>query len=150
MAQDPYYCYSIPSAFVEERKICIKDSSDSNAKKILERMSLGEREKLLTQNDSQLQAPELPFVPPTLPSNASNASPTIEIPIEANVSFTDNSTYTEAVQKGEINQCEEIVDKTVHDSCIAQIATKTRNVDICNLLSLQADRELCRMYAQAQ
>jgi hypothetical protein len=54
-----------------------------------------------------------------------------------------------AVQTGERNLCEGVNDSAVLDSCINQIATKTKNPKICSLLTNANDTQLCNLYSQA-
>ncbi|VVC01178.1 Uncharacterised protein [uncultured archaeon] len=142
--QNPYYCYEISSAMADARKTCLADASDYAKKKALERMTPAERDMLLVPNATS-PAPSAAVQAPTeTPAAAVEEQPGAAI----TANMTDNETYTAAVAGLSIKSCEPITDTTLHNSCISQIAQKTKNIASCATLALVADQDLCNAYAQ--
>lgn len=148
--QDPFYCYRLDS--IDDRKVCIRDSSDSLAKKRLEAMTDAEREGALR---GIKPAPEA--APPYQP--AEPEQPTTEVgaivvpptePQEVSVQELDAELYSTAVQANDVQLCEQIYDPEVLKSCISQVARQKKNLSICETLSTQDYIEICRMYSQGE
>lgn len=141
--QNPYYCYDIPADKAEARLACLTDASDYAMKRILERMLPAERDALFV--DAAVAGQPVP----TQPSAALNGTAAGGIPVETPAqNLSENETYTGAIAGLDILRCEGIDDSSLRNSCISQIATKTKNMSVCASLSEAADQDLCYAYAQ--
>lgn len=146
--QNSFYCYSIGS--IENRKACIRDSSDPLAKKRLEAMSEAERQGALEgkkppeepqptqpQPEPQPQEVNVTIIPPTEPG-------------EVSVAELDQELYGAAVQANDLQLCEQIYDPEVLKSCISQVARQKKDILGCDTLSQEEYRLICRMYSQGE
>ena len=103
-----------------------------------------ERDQIFVETANQT-APEQAQPQPAAPANAT--VPEI-IPGAAASNMTDNETYSAAVAGKQMAMCESIVDASMHNSCISQIAQRTKNISACAALVQMADQDLCNAYAQ--
>lgn len=147
--QNPYYCYEMPANRPDVRKACITDASDDSMKTALDNMVQSQRDQLFMENTSANANPAMPSMPPeatnsTAPENISNT--TVALNITANM--TDNETYAAAVASLQITACQNIADPSLHNSCISEVAQKTKNISACAALTLPADQDLCNAYSR--
>ena len=141
--QNPYYCYEMPKEKAEALKTCLSDASDYAKKKLLDRMVPSERDQLFVETANQTEPGQA-----QQPSEGANETAPETGPIVISPNMTDNETFSAAVQSKQITLCESIVDASMHNSCISQVAQKTKNIPSCQTLVRVADQDLCNAYAQ--
>jgi hypothetical protein len=147
--QNPFTCYSIWG--IDQRKACISDASSPAMKKKVAGMPQAERDAIFSpkaQND--LAIPRTPQEQEPLNGTAAGQggqSPNATGEENATRS-ADEQAYVDAVAANDVQLCERIADPTTLQSCISEVARQKKDLGICETLVEQANREICRMYAQ--
>ncbi|MFA6328320.1 MAG: hypothetical protein WCY41_02660 [Candidatus Micrarchaeia archaeon] len=151
LEQNPYDCYSLNNSVQKEK--CLRDSSDSSAKKLLEQMTPEERAKVFAAISGAIDAygingtNAISIVGGQPDSGTEPEAATVNPP--AGVSEADSQAYTQAVAANNMAQCTTIGDTSTRSSCIVQVAQQVKAPDVCAPLSGSADFDLCNMYAKA-
>ena len=139
MEQNPYLCYSITDETAREE--CIRSSVSQEAKDRLE------AEANARQRSARQAAPATQGQPPAEsqppPGNESGGSCQSKTGQEM-----ENCILSGALASQNISECERLATKDGSDSCISQIAQKTKDVESCALLSSEESRSLCSLYAK--
>ena len=147
LEQNPYDCYSIQNGSQKEK--CLRDASDSAAKKLLEQMAPAERAKVFAALSGAAEAPgaAAPPLPPAAgPANPGNG-PTGATP-QNGVSAADSQAYSDAIAASDMSPCATISDASTRASCITQVALQVKNPSVCSQLTLKPDIDLCNLYAK--
>ena len=149
LEQNPYGCYSIQ--VMSEREKCLNDASDSAAQKLLARMSPEERAQIFAQASGAAGASgAIPNGSAALPAGV-NATPTYgqAVPGQSGqISESDSRAYAQAVSNTDMAPCVSISDASTRASCITQVALRVKNPSVCGNLTLQADIDICNLYAK--
>ncbi len=143
LGQEPYTCYSLREQ--QQRIDCLRDSTDPSAKKNLDRTVEQERAPVIVPPKTQniTVEPALPTEPEPEP-----LPPGYESCNSLRGDDRDLCILSISVNKFNLRACERIVDSTFRNSCISQIAMRTKNITTCESLSTVNNQELCRSYAQ--
>jgi len=149
LEQNPYDCYSLQEN--TQREKCLRDASDSSAKKSLEQMTPSERANIFVATPEAANASgisSIPFLPPANEPANSNASPAIITP-KTGVSEADSQAYVQAIAANDMSPCITITDASTRASCITQVAIRVKKLEVCSQLTQKADIDLCNLYAKA-
>jgi len=147
LGQNPYDCYSIQNT--SQREKCLRDASDSAARKLLEQMTPAERARIFAAASDAIAAAgiEMPLPVPSGP--ASPAAEPVPIIPPSGVSESDSQAYTQAIAANDMSPCTAISDASTRASCITQVALQVKNPTICSQLTQKPDIDLCNLYAKA-
>jgi hypothetical protein len=147
LGQNPYDCYSLQDG--AQREKCLRDASDSAARKLLEQMTPSERARIFAaaasgSDASGISAP----LPQAAAEPAPPAPPQAVINPPSRVSTEDSQAYSQAIATNGMAACATITDVSTRASCITQVALQVKNPSVCSPLSQKADIDLCNLYAK--
>ena len=149
LEQNPYDCYSLKDN--TQREKCLRDASDSAAKKLLEQMTPSERAKIFAAISEAANASGIGSIPSLPPANEPanpGEAPAIINP-KTGVSDADSQAYVQAIAKNDMSPCVTITDASTRASCITQVAIRVKKLEVCSQLTQKADIDLCNLYAKA-
>ena len=146
LEQNPYSCYSLKESLQREK--CLRDASDSAAKKLLEQMTPAERAKVFEAISGAVNASGLsiPIAPPSSSPENPNSSAASNPP--GGVSEADSQAYAVAVESSDMAPCATISDASTRASCITQVAIRVKNPAMCSQFTQKTDLDLCNFYAK--
>ena len=64
------------------------------------------------------------------------------------VTGANGRAYAQAVSNTDMAPCVSISDASTRASCITQVALRVKNPSVCGNLTLQADIDICNLYAK--
>lgn len=144
LEQNPYYCYSLQD--LVQRKTCMHDATEPSMKKALERASAEERDSIFGPAKPVVQSPPVNATPPQEPEQLP-VQPAGPCDVKVGKD-KDSCIKASAVAALDISACTGVFDPSVHQSCISDIARKTKNISSCALLLTTDDVNLCKLYAR--
>jgi hypothetical protein len=146
--QNGFECYSLLN--MTQRKMCIKDASDSSMKPKFQSMSENERLSIFS-DESAKPAPSVPEIEQTDTDNETTVVINTGDNEDINESlYLYSDQYNAAVKSNNLQACEEIPNANVSKSCISQVARQTKNVTACGTLNSSALAQICRSYSATE
>ncbi len=141
LEQNPYYCYSIEN--LEQRKTCMQDASSPTMRTALQRASPEEQKSIFisAQPPPQDYSQSPPSRPPAAPQQGCGAKAGAE---------RDACFKAEAISTLKISTCDQIPTASARQSCISDVARKTKDIESCSALKSSEDANLCKFYAKGE